>query len=145
MIRQRLLAGLFLALFTGACLGGTPLQAEEPKQEAKAADSKVYELRIYTCHPGKLDALHRRFREHTLRIFGKHGMKNVIYLTPLDQEETLVYLITHESREAADKNWDAFRNDDEWKKVYEESHRDGPLVKKVERQFLKATDYSPLK
>ncbi len=136
---------LAVGVFTATA---SSVQADDPNTAAASADAKpgkVYELRIYTCNPGKLDALHARFREHTLKIFGKHGMRNVIYLTPVDKDDTLVYLITHDSVEAAEKNWASFRDDADWKKVYEESHRDGPLVKKVDRQFLKATDYSPIK
>lgn len=133
------------AALVGVGAAVSPWLLAGEKAAEKAGSGKVYELRIYTCHPGKLDALNKRFRDHTMRLFEKHGIKNVIYLTPEDKEDTLVYLIVHESREAADKNWQAFRDDPEWKKVYEESHRDGPIVAKVERQYLKATDYSPIK
>ncbi len=141
-------AAVCLAAVVGVVAAVSPSLADEKKAADKptaAADGKVYELRIYTCHPGRLDALNKRFREHTMRLFEKHGMKNVIYLTPVDKQDTLVYLIVHESPEAAEKSWEAFRNDPEWQKVRDESHRDGPIVKKVESQYLKATDYSPIK
>ena len=112
------------------------------------AGPKVYELRTYTAPEGKLGDLHKRFRDHTLRIFEKHGMTNVIYLAPTDaplSENTLVYLISHQSREAAKASWDAFRNDPEWKKVSAESQVNGSIVSKVDSIFLRATDYSPLK
>lgn len=117
---------------------------------ARAADSssKVYELRTYTTHPGKLSALHDRFRDHTNRLFVKHGMKLVGYWTPTDKpgsENKLVYILEHESREAAKKSWSAFISDPEWKEAFRKSHENGPLVSKVESTFLKATDYSPIK
>ena len=110
--------------------------------------AKVYELRTYTAPEGKLADLHKRFRDHTLRIFQKHGMTNVIYLAPMDapaSQNTLVYLLSHQSREAAKASWDAFRNDPEWKKVSSESQVAGPIVTKVDSVFLQATDYSPMK
>lgn|SRR5690606_7865990 len=138
----------WLAAVVGLVAVVTPSQADDKKPADKpvaAADGKVYELRIYTCHPGRLDALNKRFRDHTMRLFEKHGIKNVIYLTPVDKEDTLVYLIVHDSPAAAEKSWQSFRDDPEWQKVRDESHRDGLIVKKVESQYLKATDYSPQK
>lgn len=114
---------------------------------AQSAD-KVFELRTYTAPEGKLGDLHARFRNHTLRIFEKHGMSNVIYLAPMDapaSENQLVYLISHNSREAAKASWTAFQNDPEWKKVSSESQVNGRIVAKVDSVFLTATDYSPLK
>ena len=109
---------------------------------------KVFELRTYTAPEGKLRDLHTRFRDHTLRIFQKHGMTNVIYLSPTDaplSQNTLVYLLSHQSREAAKKSWADFAADPEWKKVAAESQVNGRIVEKVESVFLTATDYSPMK
>ena len=109
---------------------------------------RVFELRTYTAPDGKLGDLHKRFRDHTLRIFAKHGMTSVVYLSPMDQplaQNTLVYLLAHPSREAAKASWTAFVTDPEWKKVSSESQVNGPIVSKVESTFLTATDYSPLK
>jgi len=107
---------------------------------------RVYELRTYTAVEGKLDALHARFRDHLLGFFQKHGMTNVVYFKPMDaplSQTTLIYLLSHESREAAAKSWSAFQNDAEWKKV--SSAAGGALASKVESVFLEPTDYSPLK
>lgn len=115
--------------------------------DAQAA-GRVFELRTYTAPDGKLGDLHARFRNHTLRIFEKHGMTNVVYLAPMDapaSENQLVYLLAHKSREAAKMSWDGFRNDPEWKKVASESQVNGPITSKVESVFFTATDYSPLK
>jgi hypothetical protein len=135
---------LFLAVgfLAGALLG--------PRLGVVSAQSpaKVFELRTYTAPEGKLADLHTRFREHTLRIFQKHGMTNVIYLAPTDSplsQNTLVYLLAHESREAAKKSWAEFAADPEWKKVSAESQVNGPIVAKVDSIFLQATDYSPTK
>jgi hypothetical protein len=111
---------------------------------AAAADDRVFELRIYYAHPGKLDALHARFRDHTCKLFEKHGMTNVGYWVPLENPENkLVYVLAYPSREAAGKAWKAFLDDPVWKQAYNDSHKDGPLVAKFESVFLRATDYSP--
>ena len=109
---------------------------------------QVFELRTYTANPGRLDALNTRFRDHTTRIFGKHGMKNVGYWVPQDSpmsDNTLIYIISHPSREAAANNWKAFGADPEWRKVAEESQRDGRIVSNVDSVFMDPTDYSMLK
>ena len=112
------------------------------------AQNRVYELRTYTCYEGKLEALKARFRDHTIRIFAKHGMESVGYWVPEDPEKsknTLVYIISHASREAANKNWQDFRNDPEWKKVSAESEANGKIVQKVESVYMDPTDFSKLK
>ena len=105
-----------------------------------AADTTVYELRTYTATPGNLDKLLARFRDHTLRIFEKHGMKNIGYSVPTDKAdgagEKLVYLIAHTSREAAKQSWKNFSADPEWKDVSAKSQVGGKIVAKVESVFL---------
>ncbi|MBY0493576.1 MAG: NIPSNAP family protein [Cyanobacteria bacterium] len=109
---------------------------------------KVYELRTYTAPQGKLPNLQARFRDHTIRIFNKHGMKSVGYWVPQDapnKDNTLIYIISHDSREQAKKNWADFQADPEWKKVSAESQVDGRIVSGVVSVFMDATDYSPIK
>ena len=103
----------------------------------------VFELRTYTTNEGKLDDLHARFREHTMALFEKHGMHNVGYWVPDDQPNTLIYLISHTSLEAAEDSWQAFGADPEWRAVYQASIADGRLVKKIDSIFMTPTDYSP--
>jgi len=109
----------------------------------------VYELRTYTAAENKLAMLNARFANHTTKFFLKHGMSNVGYWTPFDRpesENTLIYLIQHESREKADKNWQAFSQDPNWKKIARDSQRQGKLLKrKPERLYLKPLDFSPAK
>jgi hypothetical protein len=112
------------------------------------AGPKVYELRTYTAPAGKLGELHARFRNHTLRIFKKHGMGSVGYFAPADaplKDNTLIYVLAHDSREAATKSWDEFRKDPEWVKVAADSQVNGKIVDRVESVFMTATDYSPMK
>ena len=113
-----------------------------------AAQDRVYELRTYTCHEGKLDALKARFRDHTIAIFKRHNMESVGYWVPQDPERsknTLIYIISHASREAATKNWADFNADPEWQKVRKESEAAGPIVVKTESVFMTPTDFSQLK
>src|ERR1700738_3969677 len=96
-----------------------------------AAGSRVYELRVYHTYEGKLDDLLKRFREHTMTIFERHGMKNVAYWTPTDEPlkgKTLYYVISHESRDAAKQNWKEFGADPEWVKVRTASEANGESV-----------------
>jgi len=115
---------------------------------AAQAPERIFELRTYTTLPGRLEALHARFADHTIGLFERHGMTNIGYFTPQDAPQagnTLVYLLAHDSRAAADASWKAFAADPEWKRVSEESQRDGRIVEKVDRMYLDATGYSPLK
>jgi hypothetical protein len=117
----------------------------EPEQARGASSSTVYELRIYHANEGRLADLLKRFREHTTRLFEKHGMRNVAYWTPLDdplKANTLIYVLAHPSREAATSNWKAFQDDPEWLKVRDASEVDGKLVDKVDSTFMVLTDFS---
>ena len=117
-------------------------------EAAAAKANRVFEIRTYTTHEGKLADLNARFRNHTTKLFAKHGMKNVGYWTPIDaprSENTLIYVLAHESREAAKKSWDGFRNDPQWKRVRDASEANGKTVSRVESIYLDPTDYSPLK
>ena len=118
-------------------------------QGAAAQDGRVFEMRTYTAHPGKLDALNARFRDHTLAIFKKHGMENVGYWVPAEGQpgagEKLVYILAHKSREAAAASWKAFGSDPAWVAARTASEVDGRLTSKIETVFLVGTDYSPLK
>lgn len=105
----------------------------------------VYELRVYHAAPGKLGELLARFRDHTIKIFQRHGMKSVAYWTPMDEpqkSETLIYILEHPSREAATANWKAFQGDTEWKRVRDKSEENGKLVEKVDSTFMELTDFS---
>ena len=109
---------------------------------------RVFELRTYTAPDGKLPELQARFRNHTMRIFERHGMKNVGYWVPQDaptKDNTLIYIISHESREAAKKSWAAFGADPEWQKVAKESQVNGKIVAGITSVYMDATDYSPIK
>jgi len=136
------LAAILVAAGIGFQLGKTTTAS------AATTNGRVFEIRTYTAEPGKLDALHARFRDHTLEIFSKHGMTSVGYFAPTDEplsKNTLIYVLAFPSREAAKKSWDEFRNDPEWQKVQKESEANGKLVTKVDSVFAEPTGYSPMK
>ena len=141
--RRTLLQALPAAtLFSGSLWAA----ARQDNANPKAASGVVYELRIYHAAPGKLDELLARFRDHTIKIFDRHGLKSVAYWTPLDEPQkgnTLVYILQHPSREEAAANWKSFQDDPEWKSVKEKSEANGKLVEKVDSTYLALTDFSP--
>jgi len=110
-----------------------------------AADGRCFELRTYTVTPGKMDILNRRFEDHSIRLFRKHGIDVIAFWTPADRPNTLVYMLAHKSCEAAPSGWKAFFDDPEWIAARDASEKDGPLVSKVEKTFMRPTSYSPLK
>lgn len=121
-----------------------------PKMKNRqVSDDAVYELRIYRTNEGKLANLDARFRDHTIRIFDRHGMDSIAYWHPTkepDANDTLIYILRHDSRDAAKKSWSAFGGDQEWKKVARESQKDGRFLReRPEAIYLKPTDYSALK
>lgn len=138
-----LIAGIlaFGLAFTGSSTGGSLESADE----AAVPDDRIYELRTYTTHPGKLDDLHERFENHTIRLFAKQGMVSVGYWVPEDEDNTLIYILSHDSRAAAEESWEAFQNDPDWQAAYEASRADGPIVSNVESIFMKATPYSQIR
>lgn len=133
---------LFLSflLATAAATLSSNLMAAEP-----SAKNGIYEMRVYYAPKGKLDDLHARFRDHTVRLFEKHGVKNLAYFVPegANPEHKLVYFLSYPNREARERSWKAFFADPEWRKAGK-SEENGKIVARVESVFLQPTDYSPL-
>ncbi|MHB0961161.1 MAG: NIPSNAP family protein [Pirellulaceae bacterium] len=136
------------SLLWGVIAAGLGLFVVSVIAEDKPVATKVYELRVYKTNPGKLDALHARFRDHTCKLFQKHGIELVGFWTPSegdDAKDTLIYIVAFPSVEAQKQAWEAFRADPDWQKAKADSEKDGVLVKNVTSQNLTATDYSPAK
>ena len=124
-----------LTVLASACLSGLAADKE----------TRCFELRTYYAAPGKLDALQGRFRDHTLKLFEKHGMENIGYWLPLtNTENKLVYLLAFPSREAREKSWKEFSADPAWQEVAKATEKDGRLVSKADSLLLSATDFSPV-
>jgi hypothetical protein len=108
----------------------------------------MFEMRTYTGPAGKLGELQTRFRNHTTRLFEKHGITNVAYWAPMDEPRspnTLVYVLAYPNREEAKARWAKFSSDPEWQKVRTESEVNGRIVERVESVFMVPTDFSPIK
>jgi len=115
-----------------------------PLLAMSANDTRVFEMRIYYAAPDKLAALNARFRDHTCKLFEKHGMTNIGYWTPIvNPESRLIYVLAYPSREAREASWKAFAADADWNKAKSESEKDGKLVAKVESLFFSALEFSP--
>ncbi len=128
---------LLVALALAA--GATPAAAEE----------RVFEMRTYYAADGKLDALNARFRDHTVKLFEKHGMDVIGFWEPLKEEQgkgtQLIYILAFPSEDARAEAWKAFGTDPEWKKVAEESQKDGRLITKIDSVMMSPSDYSAIK
>jgi len=109
--------------------------------------ARVYELRTYHCYEGKLETLKANFRDFDIRILKRHGIESIGYWVPRDPElakNTLVYLVVHPSRAAAEKDWADLSKDPEFMKLAAESMKGGPIVQRVESMYLDPTDFSAL-
>lgn len=127
---------LLLALFFGLAVAG-PLTAAEK-------DPLLYELRVYYAVKGKLDNVNARFRDHTCKLFEKHGITNIGYWVPVDPtDERLIYVIAHKDMDARNKSFKEFAADPDWKKAAAASEKDGKIVDHIDYFFMRATDYTP--
>jgi hypothetical protein len=145
--RRTSLAACSLVTFAAIFFAGHVARSLQPKPDADKKP-RVFEIRTYTCEKDKLPALLTRFRDHTTKLFEKHGMTNIGYWVPTDGERaknTLIYVLAHESRAAAEKSWEGFRKDPDWIKARDASEASGKIVSKVESIYADPTDFSPLK
>lgn len=140
MRRFCVVASLLVALVSG-------WTAQQLWAGHRAEGDRVFELRIYSVLPGRMDAMNARFRDHTNGLLTKHGMTLVGFWQPQgeDASKKLYYLVAHKSRKGADASWSAFVKDPEWIKARDASEKDGKIVEKVDRIWLDPTDYSMMK
>jgi hypothetical protein len=132
----------FLALTSFAVVTG--LSVASAADEPDVVRPGCYELRIYDAAEGKLEALKKRFRDHTLRLFTRHGMTHVAYWMPVENpKRQLVYLLSYPDAPSRDASWNAFAADPDWVAAKTASEVDGPLVDKVESRLIRLTDFSP--
>jgi hypothetical protein len=128
-------------------MGAATMFAGLAKLEGQASGGACFELRVYHAAEGKMDDLLKRFREHTMALFAKHGITSVGYWLPTDdgplKGRTLYYLLKYPSREEGTLRWKAFASDPEWLKVKTASEANGKLTEKTESTFLEYTNFSP--
>ena len=119
-----------------------------PKIKASKKGKRVFELRTYTIPDGKADNLQARFRNHTMKLFEKHGAVNVAYWITIEKEGVtpkLIYILAHPDEPSGKKMFDEFRKDPEWIKVKEASEVNGKIVEKVVSVYLNALPFSKIK
>ena len=148
--------GLKIFFLTGLILISCSLDYEKSDH---IVDHEIYEMRVYYTYDGKFNDIISRFENHTTKLFDKHGFNNVGYWTTLkkdsisfadkfifqnDGKEALVYIVSFKDMKKRDESWDNFINDPEWIRVFEESRKDGPIVKEIEQVFLSPTIFSNL-
>lgn len=144
MNRREFLVSSSAVAGIAALSGCASYQSDPLVGSHKAGSPAVYELRVYSIAPGKAENLHNRFRNHTLKLFKRHGIESVGYWMPVDPaDQRLHFLLRYPSREAREASWKAFVADPDWQAAYKASEANGPLVTKVENPFLILTDYSP--
>lgn len=122
--------------------------ATKPKTTAEPVKDRLFELRIYTAAPGKMDALNQRFRNHTLRLFEKHGIKSIGYWTSVDEKHQgrLYYIVAYPDKESREKMLvKGIAQDTEFLKVVAESEKEGKLTTGIESVLMVPSDYSPIK
>ena len=126
-------------------MGATPARPAD----GEGKNERFFEMRTYVAAEGKFDALNARFRDHTNKLFVKHGMEIVGYWVPTDEKkgakDTLIYILAYPSKEAREQSWKAFFADPAWNEALKASEVNGKLTKKVESVYLRPTDYSPMK
>ncbi|HLJ71974.1 MAG TPA: NIPSNAP family protein [Roseiarcus sp.] len=107
----------------------------------------IYELRVYRVAPNQMPKLLARFRDHTLAIWERHGIRQLGFWTTLvgDSNHELTYILQWESWEDRERRWNAFLKDPAWLRARDESERDGPLIANIANQMLAPTDFSALK
>lgn len=119
-----------------------------PSIKKGSGKGRVFELRTYTCLPGRLPNLITRFKDHTTKLFEKHGMQNIVYFTSIEKDGSqpkLVYLLAHKSEADAKKSWDGFRSDPVWIAARDASEKDGKIVEKVESVYMMPTSFSKIR
>ena len=139
------------ALVAAAFASGAWCAGSFGSQRAVAVEpqaSRLFELRVYTAAPGKLESLHARFRDHTLRLFEKHGVQSVGYWTGVDegQREKLYYLVSYPDRDEREKRLvNGIAKDPEFLRAVADSEKDGKLTAGTESVLLTPADYSPMR
>ncbi|MCL6261267.1 NIPSNAP family protein [Aquiflexum sp. TKW24L] len=110
---------------------------------------RIFELRTYYMLPGKVDAIHARFRDYTRELFQKHGMINVMYWYTVEKDPAvqtkLVYLLAHKNEKAGKASFEQFGKDPSWIVVRDASEQNGKIVEKITSVYLKPLPFSPLK
>jgi hypothetical protein len=128
-------------------LHARPVAGHDRLNVSDGAHTMIYELRIYSCIPGKLPALLKRFETKTLDIWKKHGIRPTGFWTVLvgDGNNDLHYLLGWESLAEREQKWTAFQADPEWHKARDDSEKDGLLIANIKSALLRPTPFSAIR
>ena len=107
----------------------------------------IYELRIYRCLPGRLPNLLKRFNDHTLKLWDRHGIRQAGFWTTVigESNNDLTYLVAWESMAERETKWSKFQSDPDWIAARNDSEKDGPILANVSSQFLQPTAFSAVR
>lgn len=108
----------------------------------------IYELRVYSCVPGGLPALLKRFEDTTLGIWARIGLRPAGFFTTLvgPSNHDLTYLLAWDSLAERERLWTAFASDPEWlaaRAAHQKTH--GEVVANIATSFLTPTAFSTLR
>jgi hypothetical protein len=97
--------------------------------------------------PGRQSALLSRFKNETLRIWEKHGVRQAGFWTTLigKSSQEITYMLAWDSLAEREKRWSAFLADPEWAMVVAETEKDGQLVENISSQLLTPAAFSAVK
>ena len=106
----------------------------------------IYELRIYTCLPGRLPAQLKR-AENVLPIWERLGIRQAGFWTIVIGEgfHDMYYMLAWESLAERERKWSTFVADQEWISLRAESERDGPILANIRSSILRPTSFSSVK
>jgi NIPSNAP protein len=114
-------------------------------RQVRADSTRLFELRVYHALPGKLPVLESRFRDKTSKILARHNLNVVGYwATEEGSDNSFIFLLAHESREEAKKNWEAMRLDSEFQDIVKSEQAEKTL-EKADVTYLRPSDFSPMK
>lgn len=147
VLRRPFSAALVACALLAGCAPAPVSRSAQPAA-SPSGEARLFEMRTYTTPPGKLPDLQRRFQNHTMRLFERHGMTNIGYWVPQDTalaQNTLIYILAYPSRAARDASWRAFQADPEWVSARAASEANGPILLRVQSTFMDPTTWSPIR
>lgn len=108
----------------------------------------IYEMRVYSCVPGGMPALLKRFEDTTLRIWDRIGLRPAGFFTTLvgPANHDLTYFLAWESLEERERLWNIFASDPEWvaaRAAHQKEH--GEVVANIASSFLTPTAFSTVR
>lgn len=130
-------------------IGATPLALiarpalfMPPRQRRLLQQAEIimlYELRLYTVVPGRVEDIHARFRDHLPKLMARHGIDQVARWTATAGPDTplFVYMMAYDNLAQREQQWDAFYQDDEWWRVRAATNAGEQMVERFDLFLLR--------